>query len=241
MADFGTSKRKVFEEVRRKLDGKLHGWAEEFLSPAGKEVLIKAVAMAMPCYAMSCFKLPVSLCEEIEAAIARFWWKSHKEKHGIHWVSWAKLSQLKKAGGLGFCDIQCFNLALLAKIGWRILHNPSSLLACLLHDKYFVGASFLFATSQKSSSWGWKGILQGRRLLESGLRWRIGDGSKVQVRNDPWLPSPYTFRTLLRHPDLPWMVHELIDPLLKAWKQDVINRCFAPKEATRILSIPISR
>ncbi|KAH0972205.1 hypothetical protein GBA52_024361 [Prunus armeniaca] len=241
MADFGASKRKVFDEVRRKLDGKLHGWAEQFLSPAGKEVLIKAVAMAMPCYAMSCFKLPVSLCKEIEAAIARFWWKSHKEKHGIHWVSWANLSQLKKAGGLGFRDIQCFNLALLAKVGWRILHNPSSLLACLLHDKYFAGAFFLSATSQKSSSWGWKGILQGRRLLESGLRWRIGDGIKVQVRNDPWLPSPYTFRTLSRHPDLPLMVHELIDPLLKAWKQDVINRCFTPEEATRIFNLPISR
>ncbi|CAL2280394.1 unnamed protein product [Prunus armeniaca] len=71
MADFGASKRKVFEEVRQKLDGNLHGWAEQFLSPAGKEVLIKAIAMAMPCYAMSCFKLPVSLCKEIEAAIAR--------------------------------------------------------------------------------------------------------------------------------------------------------------------------
>ncbi|CAL9014415.1 unnamed protein product [Prunus brigantina] len=241
MADFGTSKRKVFEEVRRKLDGKLLGWAEQFLSPAGKEVLIKAVAMALPCYAMSCFKLPVTLCKGIEAAMARFWWKSHTEKNGIHWVSWAKLSQLKKAGGLGFRDLQCFNMALLAKIGWRIVNNPSSLLACLLHDKYFVGATFLTATSQKSSSWGWKGILQGRRLLESGLRWRIGDGTSVQVRKDPWLPTPYTFRTLSRHPDLPSMVHELIDPLLKIWKEDVINRCFTPEEASRILSIPISR
>ncbi|BFG31381.1 hypothetical protein CerSpe_176550 [Prunus speciosa] len=117
--------------------------------------------MAMPCYAMSCFKLSVTLCKEIEAAIARFWWKTHKEKHGIHWVSWAKLSQLKKAGGLGFRDFQCFNLALLAKIGWRILHNSSSLLARLLHDKYFVGETFLAATPRKSASWGWKGILQG--------------------------------------------------------------------------------
>ncbi|CAL9025701.1 unnamed protein product [Prunus brigantina] len=71
MADFGTSKRQVFEEVHRKLDGKLHGWAEQFLSPARKEVLIKVVAKAMPCYAMSCFKLPVTLCKEIEAAITR--------------------------------------------------------------------------------------------------------------------------------------------------------------------------
>ncbi|CAB4313148.1 unnamed protein product [Prunus armeniaca] len=37
------------------------------------------------------------------------------------------------------------------------------------------------------------------------------------------------------------MVHELIDPLLKTWKEDVINRCFVPDEARCILSIPINK
>ncbi|KAH0972954.1 hypothetical protein GBA52_025110 [Prunus armeniaca] len=66
-------------------------------------------------------------------------------------------------------------------VGGSFIIRALCLLACLLHDKYFAGAFFLSATSQKSSSWGWKGILQGRRLLESGLRWRIGDGIKVQM------------------------------------------------------------
>lgn len=60
-ADFGASKRAVFDEVRKKIGSKLMGWSEQFLSQAGKEILIKAVAMAMPNYAMSCFKLLVSL------------------------------------------------------------------------------------------------------------------------------------------------------------------------------------
>ncbi|TQD69318.1 hypothetical protein C1H46_045149 [Malus baccata] len=58
-ADFGASKKKVFEEVRNRVDERVNGWAEQFLSQAGKEVLIKSVATTLPNYAMSCFKLPV--------------------------------------------------------------------------------------------------------------------------------------------------------------------------------------
>ncbi|XP_070679333.1 uncharacterized protein [Malus domestica] len=36
-ADFGGSKKRVFEAVRNKLDERINGWAEQFLSMAGKE------------------------------------------------------------------------------------------------------------------------------------------------------------------------------------------------------------
>ncbi|CAL9017615.1 unnamed protein product, partial [Prunus brigantina] len=126
---------------------------------AGKEVLIKAVAMAMPIYSMSCFKLPIALCKELEREITRFWWKGQKDTQGIHWVAWQKLTQRKTNGGLGFRDLICFNLAMLAKIGWRLVLHSESLLARLLHDKYYPGGSFLSAGSVRGSSWGWKGIL----------------------------------------------------------------------------------
>ncbi|XP_050104724.1 uncharacterized protein LOC126584364 [Malus sylvestris] len=72
-SDFGHSKKVVFEEVRDRLESRLAGWAEQFLSQAGKEVLVKAVAMAMPNYAMSCFKLPIGVCRDLEKAIRNFW------------------------------------------------------------------------------------------------------------------------------------------------------------------------
>lgn len=103
--DFGASKKKVFKDVWRKLDSQLHGWAKQFLSPVGNEVLIKVVEIALPCFAMSCFMLPVTLCKETDSAIARFWWKTQNERQGIHWVSWEKLMQLKNEGGLGFHEL----------------------------------------------------------------------------------------------------------------------------------------
>lgn len=72
--DFGHSKKAVFKEVREKIESRMMGWAEQFLSPTGKEILIKVMAMAMLNHAMSCFNLPIGVCHDIEKAIRNYWW-----------------------------------------------------------------------------------------------------------------------------------------------------------------------
>ena len=44
------------------------------LSQAGNEILIKAVAQAIPTYTMSVFKLLDTLCDEMTSMIHSFWW-----------------------------------------------------------------------------------------------------------------------------------------------------------------------
>ncbi|BFG21532.1 hypothetical protein CerSpe_078060 [Prunus speciosa] len=217
------------------------GWSEQYLSQAGKEVLIKAVAMAMPNFAMSCFKLPINLCKEIEREIIHYWWKGHKEHKGIHWVGWQRLCLMKEAGGMGFRDLRCFNLAMLAKIGWRIIKHPDSLLATTFRDKYFRSSDFMRAVAGRGSSWGWKGIVEGRKILEAGMRWRIGNGQKVRICLDKWVPKPSTFKIYSRHPDMPILVQGLIDDQTQMWNRDLILRCFSCVEAQTILSLPLSR
>lgn len=64
---------------------KLEGWKESLLSKGGKEILLKTVVQAIPQYAMSIFRIPISICRSIEQKIARFWWQKDSTKAGIHW------------------------------------------------------------------------------------------------------------------------------------------------------------
>ena len=62
------------------------GWKEKLLSQAGREVLIKSVAQAIPTYTMSCFRLPNRLCQDLESMIRKFWWGHGPNKNKICWV-----------------------------------------------------------------------------------------------------------------------------------------------------------
>ncbi|XP_050258361.1 uncharacterized protein LOC126703447 [Quercus robur] len=68
----GKKKRNTFNEIKEKLHRKLAGWKEKLLSKAGKEVLNKVVAQAIPMYTMSYFRLPDSLCEELTSMKRNF-------------------------------------------------------------------------------------------------------------------------------------------------------------------------
>lgn len=67
-------------------------------SQGGKEVLLKAVGLAIPSYAMSCFKLPSKLYVEIESMMGKYWWGQKNDERKIHWVSWHKLCWPKAVG-----------------------------------------------------------------------------------------------------------------------------------------------
>ena len=69
----GKGKKESFNYIKEKVWRKLQEWESKLLSQAGREVLLKAVVQAIATYTMGCFKLLVSLCNEIEALIKRFW------------------------------------------------------------------------------------------------------------------------------------------------------------------------
>ena len=83
----GKSKVEIFAEIKERVERKLSGWKEKMLSMGGREVLIKAVAQAIPTYMMSCFQIPKSLCDEMEAMIRKFWWGQRGQESRITWVS----------------------------------------------------------------------------------------------------------------------------------------------------------
>ena len=66
-------KQDSFNYIKERVWQKIQGWEGKLLSQAGREVLIKSVIQAIPTYTMECFKIPMGLCNEIEAMIKKFW------------------------------------------------------------------------------------------------------------------------------------------------------------------------
>ena len=158
------------------------------------------------------------------------------------WMSWERLYTPKSEGGMGFKDLRAFNMALLAKQGWRLKQNPDSLSHRVFKAKYFAGCSFMEAQLGKKPSYVWRSIMAARETLEVGSRWIVGNGRSVKIWRDRWLPSPESFKvtspqglgTELERVD------QLIDSEYGGWKTDLIKENFRPLEVEKILSIPLS-
>lgn len=83
-------------------------------------------------------------------------------------MGWKRMCLPKEKGSKGFRDMETFNLALLAKRGWRLLYDQDSLLSRLMKARYFPRASFLEAKEGFQPSYTWRSILKGREVLVKG-------------------------------------------------------------------------
>jgi hypothetical protein len=112
------------------------------------------------------------------------------------WMSWKGLGRSKNSGGLGYRDLESLNIYLLAKKGWRLIQKPNSLAARVLKEKYFPKKSFLEALLGYRLSYVWHSIWMTKRMLQEGLIWKVGDGSKINIWGNHWiffLPIPIIF------------------------------------------------
>ncbi|MBA0776681.1 hypothetical protein Gotri_011646 [Gossypium trilobum] len=141
-----------------------------------------------------------------------------------------------------FQNLGKFNIALLAKQGWRLMENPNSLLARTLKSKYYPESDFLQAELGYYPSFTWRSVWSTKKLLKEGMARRVGKGDQILIWTDAWIPGleEYKIRETVRNNSYE-KVADLIDPNLIIWKEDVITSLFSREETNAILSTSLAK
>lgn len=80
----GENKKESLNYIKEKVWGKLQGWKEKNLSQTSNEVVLKVVVQAISTFVMTCFKLPIEICKDIEVMIHKFWWGQKGDRRKVH-------------------------------------------------------------------------------------------------------------------------------------------------------------
>ena len=146
----------------------------------------------------------------------------------------------KNLGGLGFRDMEMFNLARLAQQSWRMLQNPLSLSARILKAVYYPHTDIFGASLGSHPSQIWRAVLDGRDIMVQGLVRGIGDGESTKIWEDNWLPRSHARRPIAcLIDDPPRLVAELIDHTSSTWNENLVRSVFIPLDAEAILQSPL--
>ena len=155
------------------------------MSSAGRSTLIKSVAQALPTYTFASFDVPIAVCDKLDAASRRFWWKLNRESGSyLAWKAWDHLCSPKCQGGLGFQKAKKFNDALLAKLTWMVISDRNSLCLRALRNKYKVDREWMHREVPKNASPTWRAIERLKALITKGACYIVGDGARIDIWKD---------------------------------------------------------
>lgn len=236
--------RNTYNYLLDKVSTRLASWKARTLSLAGRLTLIKSVTSSIPIYVMQTTKLPASICDELDQFNRNFLWGHTEDNKTVHLVKWSTVTKPKAYGGLGIRDTRMMNQALLAKIGWRLIHNKEMLWARVLESKYLSRSTLHEGPRcvKGSDSVTWKGVCHGINLLNEGLQWRVGRGDKIRFWSDCWAPIG-NLKTYALNPDLSGEENLTISMFLKdyGWDEDELAKILPRDVISSLLPIYAGR
>ncbi|KAA3483890.1 Cyclopropane-fatty-acyl-phospholipid synthase [Gossypium australe] len=82
-------------------------------------------------------------------------------------LPWKTFCYPKDMGGIGFRDIRPFNLALLGR-------------------QYFPDGNIFHSKKVDKASFTWNSIAAAANILKDGFGWHVGNGNRINIRDDNW-------------------------------------------------------
>eukprot|EP00253_Pinus_taeda_P018975 PITA_18975 len=170
-----------------KIKSKIRSWGYNWLNLAGKTVLIKFVLNSLPIYQSAVMMAPLGITRKIEEYIRNFFWKGGKaNEKRIPLINWDTISLPRMEGGLQFKNINNQNIALGAKLLWRIIATKPGWAQLVLWKKYFCGQRTRCLDNPLTISGTMIQKLCDRALdlIKQHLHWIPGNGKRIKIWED---------------------------------------------------------
>lgn len=174
----------VFSNMISKVLSKIGGWQSKLLSIGERAVLIKHVLLALYVHLLAVIHPPVSVLNQIERMLNRFFWGGTNEVKKYHWASWENLGIPYEEGGADFRRIQDICKAFTTKQWWN------------LRAKYFLWSELVLAKYcqrihpvrkkwYSGHSHSWNAMCKIKEDMDQRILWKVGRG-EVSLWYDNW-------------------------------------------------------
>lgn len=112
-----------FHHLVDKVDARLTGWMSNFLSMAGRLILINHVLAAIPLHVLAALDPPKQILQQIESKFARFFWGTSESQMKRHWCSWDRVARPKAENGLAVRKLEDVALSFACKKWWKLINR----------------------------------------------------------------------------------------------------------------------
>jgi hypothetical protein len=212
----------ILQKIREKMDS----WGTRWLNLAGRVVLIKSVMSSLPLFQFSSLLAPKGAMKDMAQLICKFLWQGGKSNaKKFHLVNWNIVSSPKDSGGLGIRDPEVVNIAMGAKLLWRLITGRKEWWKSTIIKKYNLGARKRCLDSIPEGQPGtqiWKLFRASIPFFKENLSWIPGNGKLIRLWQDPISGSDLISRSEEIANLKRWMISEhkitLFD--ISSWNED---------------------
>ncbi|KAL9691774.1 hypothetical protein QQ045_012200 [Rhodiola kirilowii] len=207
----GAARIDFFDYLVEKVRVKTAEWMKNFISMAGRVVLVNSVLSTIPMHVIACLSVPKTTLRRIESIMSNFIWDQGVYK-SRHWVSWQHLCRTKGAGGLGVHSLIDMQMAFKGKLAWAFI-AADSMWARFMRSKYKPGAK---------GSPAWRAFHHLIPHVKQQCKWLLGKGdttvlawSNLMGLNPSLVISHMVMRQVLQSPNLKDALSSALPPILR--------------------------
>ncbi|GLJ18314.1 hypothetical protein SUGI_0324070 [Cryptomeria japonica] len=116
-------------------------------------------------------------------------WSGAKEKRKISLIKWDVVCLSKSEGGSGLQKLEFQNLALGAKLSWKMFKCIDEVWCKLMWFKYLDDNDpyrILTIANSEGGPLVWRFMWDSREIITNHLKWKFGNGKKAKLWLDLW-------------------------------------------------------